>query len=82
VLVLDVVLGLGAASDPAGELASTVRAATEQAVPVVVSIVGTRDDPQGLDAQTAVLVDAGAWVYRSNAEAARAAVELVTGGIS
>jgi FdrA protein len=48
----------------------------------VVSIVGTRDDPQGLDEQVGVLVEAGAWVYRSNAEAARAAVDLVTGGAS
>ena len=82
VLVLDVVLGLGAAPDPAGELAETVRTATGQQVPVVVSIVGTRDDPQGLDEQVGVLVEAGAWVYRSNAEAARAAVDLVTGGAS
>jgi FdrA protein len=80
VLMLDVVLGLGAAPDPAGELEATLRNATGLQVPVVVSVVGTRDDPQGLDSQIGVLLDAGAWVCRSNAEAARAAVDLVTGG--
>ncbi len=48
VLLLDVVLGLGAADDPAGELAAPVRAATDAGVPVVAVVVGTGDDPQGL----------------------------------
>jgi FdrA protein len=80
VVLLDVVLGHGASADPAGELAGAVRAATGAAVPVVASVVGTRDDPQGLRAQVGTLVDAGAWVFLSNAAAARAAVDLVTGG--
>jgi len=80
VLMLDVVLGHAAESDPAGELGATVRIATGLEIPVVVSVVGTRDDPQGLDQQIRVLRDAGAWVHRSNAEAARAAVALATGG--
>jgi FdrA protein len=79
VLMLDVVLGLGAEPDPAGELEAVVRTATDQKVPVVVSVIGTRDDPQRLDGQVGVLLDAGAWVYRSNAEAARAAADLVRG---
>jgi FdrA protein len=51
-------------------------------VPVVVALVGTRDDPQGLRQQAALLNDAGAWVFRSNAAAARCAVDLlrVAGG--
>jgi FdrA protein len=80
VLLLDVVLGLGAADDPAGELAPAVREATSAGVPVVASVVGTRDDPQGLRSQVAALNDAGAWVYLSNAEAARCAVGLLTPG--
>jgi FdrA protein len=77
VLLLDVVLGLGAAEDPAGELAAPVRHATATGVPVVVSLVGTRDDPQGTRRQAAVLNDAGAAVYLSNAAAARAALDLL-----
>ena len=80
VVLLDVVLGHGAASDPAAELARAVREAVHAGVPVVASVVGTRDDPQGLRAQVAVLNDAGAWVFLSNAAAARTAVDLVTDG--
>ena len=80
VLLLDEVLGLGAADDPAGELAPVVREATSAGVPVVASVVGTRDDPQGLRSQVAALNDAGAWVYLSNAEATRCALGLLTPG--
>ena len=80
VLLLDVVLGLGAADDPAGELAPAVREATSAGVPVVASVVGTRDDPQGLRSQVAALNDAGAWVYLSNAEATRCALGLLAPG--
>jgi FdrA protein len=80
VLLLDVVLGLGAADDPAGELAPAVREATSAGVPVVASVVGTRDDPQGLRSQVSALNDAGAWVYLSNAEATRCALGLLTPG--
>src|SRR3954462_10291236 len=44
-VLLDVVLGLGAHPDPAGELAPLVERAAK---PVVVSLIGTDDDPQGL----------------------------------
>jgi FdrA protein len=78
VLLLDVVLGLAAAPDPAGELADPVRAATSAGVPVVVSVVGTRDDPQDLAGQVTALNEAGAWVFLSNAQAATAAVDLLS----
>jgi FdrA protein len=74
VVLMDVVLGHGAHPDPAAELAPAIAAA---GVPVVVSLVGTADDPQGLDRQASLLCDAGAAVYASNAEAARRAVQLV-----
>jgi FdrA protein len=76
VLLLDVVLGLNAAPDPASELAGPLHAATAAGIPVVTSLVGTRDDPQGLREQAARLNEAGAWVFLSNAAAARCAVEL------
>ncbi|MGH3508746.1 MAG: FdrA family protein [Nocardioidaceae bacterium] len=82
VVLLDVVLGLGSAADPAGELDASVRRATGAGLPVVVSVIGTRDDPQGLAGQVERLHDAGAWVSLSNAAAAHTAVGLVSGGVS
>lgn len=79
VLLLDVVLGLGADPDPAAALVEPVRAATAAGLPVVVAVVGTRDDPQDLAATCAALNAAGAHVHLSNAAATRAAVDLVAG---
>jgi FdrA protein len=44
---------------------------------VVVSLIGARSDPQGLDRQARVLRQAGAHVFVSNAAAARFACELI-----
>jgi len=83
VLLLDVVLGHGTHPDPASELAPRVRAARSLAVDggrdlaVVVTLVGTADDPQGRDTQAAALAAAGADVFASNAQAVRHAVALV-----
>ncbi|MGH3320029.1 MAG: FdrA family protein [Streptosporangiaceae bacterium] len=84
-VLLDVVLGHAADPDPARTLAPAVRDARRIAagdgrdLAVVVSIIGTAGDPQGLDTQAAALRDAGAGVYLSNAAAARRAVSLVAG---
>jgi FdrA protein len=82
VLLLDVVLGHGAHADPTRELAPAIRAARSSRpdVDVVVTLVGTADDPQGLDGQVAALTGAGAAVFASNAHAARHAAGLVAGG--
>jgi FdrA protein len=82
VVLLDVVLGHGAHADPTRELAPAIRAVrTSRAdVDVVVTLVGTADDPQGLDAQVAALTGAGAVVFASNAHAARHAARLAAGG--
>jgi FdrA protein len=77
VLLLDVVLGHGAHPDPAGQLAP-VLAALPDSVAKVISLCGTDADPQGLQRQALALVGAGASVHRSNAHAARKAVELLT----
>jgi FdrA protein len=77
VLLLDVVLGHAAHPDPAAELAPAIRDASA-ALPVVVSLIGTPDDPQGLARQALALQQAGAHVCLSNAQAARHAVGLVT----
>lgn len=85
VLLLDVVLGHGAHPDPASELAPALAAARATAaddgrdLAVVVSLCATADDPQDRAAQAARLVEAGASVHTSNAEAARVAVGLIEG---
>jgi FdrA protein len=75
VLLLDVVLGHGAEPDPAALLAPALAGVPQ---PVVVAVVGTAADPQGLDRQVRALADAGAEVHLSNANATRRAVELIS----
>jgi FdrA protein len=82
VLLLDVVLGHGAHADPAAELAPAIAAARAVAaggggIDVVVALIGTEGDPQGLLRQAAALHQAGAHVHLSDADAASAAIELV-----
>jgi len=88
VVLLDVVLGHGADGDPAGALAPAIAAARQRAsargdlLAVVVSLCGTRGDPQDLHGQAHKLSDAGAAVHLSNADAAREAVSLVGGDMT
>ncbi|MFF4774229.1 FdrA family protein [Microtetraspora fusca] len=77
VVLLDVVLGHGADPDPSARLAPAVARACGRGVAVVVALVGTEGDPQGLHAQAARLNEAGAAVFTSNAAAARHARDLV-----
>ncbi|MXG89651.1 FdrA family protein [Nocardioides flavescens] len=74
VLLLDVVLGHGAEADPAAQLAPALAGVDK---PVVVAVVGTASDPQGLERTVDALAAAGAEVHLSNARAVRRAVELV-----
>jgi len=76
VLLLDVVLGHGAEPDPAATLAPALAGVDR---PVVVTVVGTDADPQGLAGQVAALAAAGAEVHLSNAAATRRALELAGG---
>ncbi|MDA8371755.1 MAG: FdrA family protein [Nocardiopsaceae bacterium] len=78
VVLLDVVLGHGAHPDPAAGVAEQLRAARTagSTTPVVVTLCGTENDPQGLAAQAETLRRAGAEVFSSNAEAARRAASL------
>lgn len=78
VVLVDVVLGYGSDPAPAAALAPAIEAATDQDVAVVVSLIGTRGDPQGLEATATQLQSAGADAYLSNAAAARAAAALAT----
>jgi FdrA protein len=76
VILLDVVLGHGAEPDPAAALAPAIESLRP---PVVVTVVGTRHDPQGLDRQVDALATAGAEVHLSNAGATRRALEILGG---
>jgi succinyl-CoA synthetase alpha subunit len=86
VVLLDIVLGHGADMDPAGALAKTViqskKIAEEDGryLPVVASVCGTPEDPQGLTSQEKQLRDAGVIVMPSNAQAARMAALIATRG--
>src|SRR5439155_1047643 len=77
--------GYGAHADPAAELGPAIERATAAAgaagrsLRVVVSLCGTAGDPQGLAAQRARLVAAGAWVRARNLDAARPAAHLAGG---
>jgi FdrA protein len=77
VILLDLVLGYGAHPDPAGDLAPTIAqaVAARPDLNVIVGLCGTDGDPQGLQRQRARLVEAGAAVTRSNAHAARLALQ-------
>ncbi|MCU1668327.1 MAG: FdrA family protein [Blastococcus sp.] len=83
VLVVDVVLGYGAADDPAGVLAGAVveglakLQADGRDVAVVASVCGTDDDPQCAGAQIRVLEQAGVRVLPSNAAAVQHALALL-----
>lgn len=77
VILLDVVLGYGAHGDPASELAPAISAGIKTAkeagrhLEVVAVVSGTDEDPQGMDEQIQMLLDAGAKVETSNDAAAR-----------
>jgi succinyl-CoA synthetase alpha subunit len=83
VLLLDVILGYGAAADPGGDLVDAIVRARESArsrgddLVVIASVTGTEADPQGLDRQTAALASAGVVVCPSGAAAARLAAAAV-----
>lgn len=74
VVLLDVVLGHGAHPDPAGAVAEVIEGT---AIPVVVSLIGARRDPQSLADSATRLNRAGAAVFASNAQAARHAMSLI-----
>lgn len=64
VIVLDVVLGEGSHPDPVAELGPAIAQLTDRdELEIAVVIVGTGEDPQGLEAQKAGFQQAGARVY-------------------
>jgi FdrA protein len=80
VVLLDVLLGHGSHPDPVGELLPVLTGAGRPGVPVVVSLIGARRDPQQLEASAHRLHAAGASVFSSNAAATRHALSLLIPG--
>jgi FdrA protein len=83
VLLLDLVLGKGSHENPADPLTASVQLLRERIEKfdrkfvAAASVVGTEQDPQGLNQQVEQLEAAGIHVFPSNAEAARFAALLV-----
>jgi FdrA protein len=73
-VLVDVVLGFGAHENPAGVLLKTIKGQK----PVVASVTGTEQDPQGWSRQVALLREAGVVVAASNAHAAELAASLLS----
>lgn len=83
-LLLDVVLGDGAHPDPGEELAPAIAEAIAVAasdgrrLSVVAAVIGTDEDPQGLEKQIERLEEAGAVVFTRHDQAVRAAADLLS----
>jgi len=83
VVLLDIVIGFGAAPDPAGALVPAIQDGIARAaragrqVAVVASLCGTRQDFQGYEEQRRALADAGVSVLPNNASAVRHALSLI-----
>lgn len=84
VVLLDIVLGYGAARDPAGDLADDLVTARERAreegreLVVLAYVCGTAADPQGIVSQEDRLREAGARVLPTNSGAAKMAARIVS----
>ena len=83
VLLVDFILGYGASMDPVGDLLNSIIEAKRNVksrggfLSVVANICGTDGDPQGLNLQRKMLIDAGVVVFESNANAAQFCAELI-----
>ncbi|MDX1662539.1 MAG: hypothetical protein R3272_02025, partial [Candidatus Promineifilaceae bacterium] len=80
VILIDVVLGEGAHPDPASELALAIARVREARDDLTVAavVVGTDEDPQGLDEQIAQLAEAGVEIFSTTTEAVAAIVPRLT----
>lgn len=71
IILLDIVLGEGAHADPAAEWAPVIEEMRRShGVEVPILLIGTQDDPQGLDSQRQRLESVGARVFEDTASAA------------
>jgi FdrA protein len=78
IVLLDVVLGYGSHSDPAGHLAGFLDA-RDRGPLIIASVTGTDADPQSRIAQVGKLASAGVIVAPSNADAAALTITALGG---
>jgi FdrA protein len=84
ILFLDFILGYNSSMDPVGELIDAITRAKEissregRNLEVVASICGTDGDPQDLKMQKQLLLDCGAIVFDTNAQATKYCVSRLT----
>jgi hypothetical protein len=70
---MDIMLGYGSHSDPAGAMLSTIAEAksiaetNDRALPILAHVCGTEQDPQPLSEQEKKLREAGVQVFKTNA---------------
>ncbi|MCK9218305.1 MAG: acyl-CoA synthetase FdrA [Firmicutes bacterium] len=74
VIMLDVVLGYGSNPDPASVLAPVIK--KTDGIIFLAHVCGTESDPQILSRQEAILKEAGAYVYNTNAKMAGTALKI------
>ncbi|MBO68675.1 MAG: oxidoreductase [Acidiferrobacteraceae bacterium] len=78
VILLDLVLGYGSSLDPADHIASLLQQNWNNDPTIIASVTGTEYDPQVFSRQVDILHAAGVYVAPSNADAAEAAVKLLS----
>ena len=76
-VLLDLVLGHGAHSDPAGHIAQCVNDAGANRPLIIASVTGTSRDPQNRATQIAALEAAGVIIAPTNADAAACALACI-----
>jgi len=69
VLLVDMVIGHGAHTDPAGQFVERIAPLMHENIDVFASVTGTDADPQNRMQQVSILENAGVHVYASNAVA-------------
>lgn len=79
VVLMDLVIGQGAHSDPASHIASIVGSRGPHAPAIIASVTGTESDLQRRSVQAQILRNAGILVAPSNAHACELALALIQG---
>ncbi len=69
IIILDILLGTGTHADPAAQFVPAIAKAEEAGKRIVAIVIGTEDDPQGLDEQIERLAAAGAQLFPNVNEA-------------
>jgi len=76
-LLVDIVIGYGAHSDPATQFVDSLEHGRKSDVDIIASVTGTDSDPQQRSRQVQILRDAGVVVAASNAAATQLALRSV-----